>query len=106
MTRFARSKGAAASNERVEEEATPWHQMVKPIRDSNSNKSTGANRDVEDLDGDMADPSIDDDSHQDHSSTTQIIEMPSNLQEENSSDEDDYDIKDGKFLVIQYTVKC
>jgi len=32
MTRWARSKGSAASNERVEEEATPWSQMVAGLK--------------------------------------------------------------------------
>ncbi len=32
MTRFARSKGSKASNERVEEEATPWDQMVAGMK--------------------------------------------------------------------------
>ena len=32
MTRWARSKGSAASNERVEEEATPWSQLVSGVR--------------------------------------------------------------------------
>merc|ERR1712029_1263062 len=32
MTRWARSKGSAASNERVEEEATPWSQLVAGVR--------------------------------------------------------------------------
>ena len=58
MTRFARAKGAAASNERVEEEATPWHQMVQQMRSINgegthtTNRNQGI-RDVEDLSDDM-----------------------------------------------------
>merc|ERR1711974_484325 len=32
MTRWARSKGSAASNERVEEDATPWSQMVAGLK--------------------------------------------------------------------------
>ena len=63
------------------------------------NKNTEVNRDVEDLDGDMAEPSIEDDSN--HSSSKQRIESPSSPQEENNSDESDYDIKDGKFIVIK-----
>lgn len=31
MTRFARSKGSKASNERVEEEATPWEELKAQI---------------------------------------------------------------------------
>jgi len=31
MTRFARSKGSKASNERVEEEATPWEQLKSTV---------------------------------------------------------------------------
>lgn len=31
MTRFARAKGSKASNERVEEEATPWEEMKAAI---------------------------------------------------------------------------
>ena len=47
MTRFARSKGSKASNERVEEEATPWEQLKAP--QTNSKKHF----DVEDLDDDI-----------------------------------------------------
>ena len=32
MTRFARSKGSKASNERVEEEATPWEELKVQIK--------------------------------------------------------------------------
>ena len=58
MTRFARAKGAAASNERVEEEATPWHQMVQQMRSINGERThptdrNQSNRDVEDLNDDM-----------------------------------------------------
>merc|ERR1712029_1012245 len=42
MTRWARSKGSAASNERVEEEATPWSQLVAGVRPEK-------HHDVEDL---------------------------------------------------------
>ena len=47
MTRFARARGAAASNERVEEEATPWHQMVSQMPSITTYQSGGNNRDVE-----------------------------------------------------------
>ena len=96
MTRFARSKGASASNERVEEEATPWHQMVKHIRSSNSNKIVEINRDIEDLDGDLAQPSIEEDYR--HSSSNQRADVSSSLPEEDSSDESDCVINDGKIM--------
>lgn len=34
MTRFARAKGSKASNERVKEEATPWHIMKQQLNES------------------------------------------------------------------------
>ena len=47
MTRFARAKGSKASNERVEEEATPWEQLKASI-------TTGKKHfDVEDLEDDV-----------------------------------------------------
>ena len=46
MTRWARAKGSAASNERVEEEATPWSQLAAGIRPS-------AESNVEDLEEDF-----------------------------------------------------
>ena len=45
MTRFARAKGSKASNERVEEEATPWHELKAQMR---------PNYDVEDLSDNIA----------------------------------------------------
>jgi len=48
MTRFARAKGSKASNERVEEEATPW-QLLKVPQESGSKKHFN----VEDLDDDV-----------------------------------------------------
>jgi len=45
MTRWARSKGSAASNERTEEEATPWSQLVAGIR------RNAAESNVEDIEG-------------------------------------------------------
>ena len=47
MTRFARSKGSKASNERVEEEATPWEQLKAPLA------NTKKHFDIEDLDDDV-----------------------------------------------------
>jgi len=47
MTRFARAKGSKASNERVEEEATPWEQLKAPP------PNTKIRFDVEDLDDDI-----------------------------------------------------
>ena len=46
MTRFARSKGSKASNERIEEESTPWEQLKAPIT------AKKHHFDVEDLDDD------------------------------------------------------
>mgnify|MGYP001496077668 CR=1 FL=1 len=43
MTRFARAKGSKASNERVVEEATPWHELKSQMTTA---------YDVEDLGGD------------------------------------------------------
>lgn len=48
MTRFARAKGSKASNERVEEEATPWN-LLKAPQASSSKKHFN----VEDLDDDV-----------------------------------------------------
>ena len=45
MTRFARAKGSKASNERVEEEATPWAEL-KSFATPNSKK---VRYDVEDI---------------------------------------------------------
>merc|ERR1711894_156726 len=38
MTRFARSKGSKASNERVEEEATPWEELKSTVAPPQSKK--------------------------------------------------------------------
>ena len=38
MTRFARSKGSKASNERVEEEATPWEELKSTVAPPPSKK--------------------------------------------------------------------
>ena len=45
MTRFARAKGSKASNERVEEDATPWEEMKAQMKQ---------NYNVEDLEDDIA----------------------------------------------------
>lgn len=37
MTRFARAKGSKASNERLPNEATPWHLMKQQLEESKSN---------------------------------------------------------------------
>ena len=99
MTRFARAKGAAASNERVEEEATPWHLMVRGIRSATGYQGSGDNRDVEDLDGGTALHSDDEDAAD--SLTRQRKELQAtHYEENNSSDEDEeYDIKDGKIVL-------
>ena len=52
MTRFARSKGSKASNERVEEEATPWEQLTFNLAPIAAKKR---DFDVEDLDDDGID---------------------------------------------------
>jgi len=46
MVRWARSKGSAGSNERTEEEATPWSQLVAGMR---RNAAAAAESNVEDL---------------------------------------------------------
>ena len=51
MTRFARSKGSKASNERVEEEATPWEQLTFNLAPNAAKQHF----DVEDLDDDGID---------------------------------------------------
>ena len=51
MTRFARSKGSKASNERVEEDATPWEKLTFNMAPSAAKKHF----DVEDLDDDGID---------------------------------------------------
>ena len=101
MTRFARAKGAAASNERVEEEATPWHQMVKQIRTATGYQGKGDNRDVEDLDGGTALHSDDEDGPD--SFTRQKKELQAtHYEENNSSDEnEEYDIKEGKIVLTK-----
>ena len=51
MTRFARSKGSKASNERVEEDATPWELLTFNMAPSAAKQHF----DVEDLDDDGID---------------------------------------------------
>jgi len=51
MTRFARSKGSKASNERVEEDATPWEQLTFNMAPTAAKQHF----DVEDLDDDGID---------------------------------------------------
>lgn len=43
MTRFARAKGSKASNERREEEATPWNVMRQQLVDQSSGNNSKAN---------------------------------------------------------------
>ena len=52
MTRFARSKGSKASNERVEEDATPWELLTFNMAPPAAAKK---HFDVEDLDDDGID---------------------------------------------------
>ena len=92
MTRFARAKGAAASNERIEEDATPWHIMAQQMRSANNYKPN-SNRDVEDLEGDLISNS---EEKQTHHNQDKII--PSTIEEDNSSssDENEFETNDGK----------
>ena len=48
MTRFARSKGSKASNERVEEEATPWEELKSTVAPPPSKKFKYNVEDIED----------------------------------------------------------
>ena len=48
MTRFARSKGSKASNERVEEEATPWEELKSTMAPPPSKKFKYNVEDIED----------------------------------------------------------
>ena len=100
MTRFARAKGAAASNERVEEEATPWHQMAKQMRSVTGYEGTGIqnqhNRDVEDLNGDMVISSDEDENF--NLSENHHKALPVKCHEDGSSSDETGDdgIEDGK----------
>ena len=93
MTRFARAKGAAASNERVEEEATPWHQMAKQMRSATGYEGVADqnqhNRDVEDLDGDMVVSSDEDDALNNFSEQQHDKALPVKQHEEGSSSSDE-----------------
>lgn len=40
MTRYARAKGSKASNERLPNEATPWHLMKEKLLEENENKES------------------------------------------------------------------
>ena len=84
MTRFARAKGAAASNERIEEEATPWHVMAQQMRSSTGYSRSKVNRDVEDLDGDLIIAS-----EENENITSDKVPVSSIEQEDSSSDEND-----------------
>ena len=95
MTRFARARGAAASNERVEEEATPWHQMVSQMPSITTYQSGGNNRDVEDLDGDVA-VSDDEEEFFNDSSFKHKDNSLGTKDESSSSEESDHDVDDGK----------
>ena len=48
MTRFARAKGSKASNERVEEEATPWHELKAQMTTSYDVEDLSDNIEVSD----------------------------------------------------------
>ena len=87
MTRFARAKGAAASNERVEEEATPWHQMVRGIRSANGFKDGRGDRDVEDLDGGLE--VLDAEESQTNLTAPERTSHLDTYQEESNSSDDD-----------------
>lgn len=96
MTRFARAKGAAASNERIEEDATPWHVMAQQMRYANGYKSN-SNRDVEDLDGGLISASEEKENISiANKHATSIVEQD----DSSSSDENDYEIQNGKFALI------
>ena len=92
MTRFARARGAAASNERIEEDATPWHIMAQQMRSANGCKRA-SNRDVEDLDGGLVTIS---EEKQHPNSIDKVV--PSTIEEDDksSSDENEYENNDGK----------
>lgn len=89
MTRFARAKGAAASNERIEEEATPWHVMAQQMRSASGYSGSKVNRDVEDLDGDIIIAS------EETENTESTNKVPIE-QEDSSSDENHYENNTGK----------
>ena len=84
MTRFARAKGAAASNERIEEEATPWHVMAQQMRSSTGYSRSKVNRDVEDLDGDLIIAS-----EENENITSDKVPVSSIEQQDSGSDESD-----------------
>jgi len=64
MTRFARAKGSKASNERVVEEATPWHELKSQMTTA---------YDVEDLGGD--DIEVSDDEQPQEESKEEVLEI-------------------------------
>ena len=76
MTRFARAKGSKASNERVEEEATPWEDMKAQMRQ---------NYNVEDLEDDIvqedSEPEQDQNDSKSESEEEQEEEVKSTLAE-------------------------
>ena len=96
MTRFARAKGAAASNERIEEDATPWHVMAQQMRYANGYKSN-SNRDVEDLDGGLISAS---EGKENISITNKHATSTVEQDDSSSSDENDYDMQNGKFAKL------
>ena len=96
MTRFARAKGAAASNERIEEDATPWHVMAQQMRYANGYKSN-SNRDVEDLDCGLISAS---EEKENISITNKHATSTVEQDDSSSSDENDYDIQNGKFAKL------
>ena len=65
MTRFARAKGSKASNERIVEEATPWHELKSQMTTA---------YDVEDLGGDDIEVS-DDEQPQEESKKEEVLEI-------------------------------
>ena len=94
MTRFARARGAAASNERIEEDATPWHIMAQQMRSANGCKTT-SNRDVEDLDGGLVTTP---EEKQHPNSIEKVVPRTIEEDERSSSDENEYETNDGKII--------
>ena len=86
MTRFARSKGSKASNERVEEEATPWEELKSTMAPPPSKKFK---YNVEDIEDDNIENGEDDKENSEQSSdeseaeqeTNKVIEIEKKVQE-------------------------
>merc|ERR1711997_92003 len=70
MTRFARSKGSKSSNERIEEEATPWEELRNDVEPLSKKKFN-----VEDLEDDD-EPLIEENEHPSSSSSESEEDEP------------------------------